>query len=267
MECVSSLQSYLARPVGRYFCGPSYIVWWKSARLNGIVLWGRPEEAELACITRALDAELAPGVLSHASLIDARRVWGVDAAAFNTLLRYVASRREPFSRLVLRQALLRPEGLVGAVIAGFYSVLTPSYPVQVFTDARSAIDWLEVPDEARTIDELDAIVERMCGSSSTVAQVRVVIEGSLSSATVERTADTMRLSTRSLQRRLREAGTSFRAELNLAQVRIAKALMLDSSLDLKRIAREVGCASPQNFSSLFKKLEGASPREWRFQRV
>ena len=265
MEAASSLESYLSRPVGRYLHGPTYVVWWKSLRLNGIVLWGRPEEEHILNITRALDAELAPSVLAHASLVDARRVLGVDAAAFNALLRYVAMRRDAFGRLVKRQAVLRPEGLAGAAIAGFYAVLTPSYPVNVFTEPKLALEWLGPQHDVCVCDELDRIATSSSDGSAVVAALRTYLERSLASASIAFAAGALRLSERSLQRHLQEAGTSFRAQLNLAQVRTAKALMLDTSYELKRVAMQVGCASLQNFSSLFKRIEGSSPSEWRAQ--
>jgi AraC-like DNA-binding protein len=262
MEAVSPEQ-YRAQPVGRYFFGPTYVVWWRSMRLNGILMWGRPEEEHILSITRALDAELMPWVLPHASLIDTRRVWGVDAAAFNALLKYVASRSEVFSRLVQRQAVVRPEGFAGAAIAGFYTVLTPSFPVSVFTDAQAGVDWLGLPEESSVCAELDGLADRLNGGSVTVVQLRALLERCLGSASIARAALALGLSERSLQRQLCEAGTSFRAELNFVQVQAAKGLMLDTTHDLKRVASEVGCASLQNFSSLFKRVEGSSPSEWR----
>jgi AraC-like DNA-binding protein len=263
MEEASSFERYVSSPVGRYIYGPSYVVWWKSVQLNGILLWGRPDEEHILNITRALDAELAPAVSPHGSLIDARRVCGVDPAAFNTLLRYVATRREAFSRLVTRQAVLRPDGLAGAAIAGFYAVLAPSYPVHVFTEPRAALAWLGPRHDLALCSELDGITARLTDGSVVVVALRGYLERSLGSASIARAARALRLSERSLQRQLQEAGTSFRSELNLAQVRAAKALMLDTSYELKRVATQVGCASPQNFSSLFKRLEGFSPSEWR----
>jgi len=255
----------MARPIGRYLVGATYVVWWKSVRLNGISLWGRPEEDHIVQITRALEAELMPCVSPHASLIDLRRVWGVDAAAFNALMKYVASRREAFSRLVKRQVLLRPEGLAGAAIAGFYAVLTPSYPVCVLTDAHAGLDWLGVPEERSVCDKLDALLDHLNGGSGTVIKLRAYLERSLGSASIAAAAQSLFLSERTLQRHLREAGTSFRSELNFVQIQAAKSLMLDTSHNLKRVASEVGCASLQTFSSLFKKIEGSAPSEWRSQ--
>ena len=41
------------------------------------------------------------------------------------------------------------------------------------------------------------------------------------------------------------------------------ALLLESDAKLTSVAVEVGCASLQHFSSLFRKLTGESPSAWR----
>jgi AraC-like DNA-binding protein len=228
-------------------------------------LWGRPEEEHIECITRALDAELSPSVVPHASLIDARRVREVDAAAFDALLTYVASRRDAFGRLITRQAVLRPEGFAGAAIAGFYRVLTPSFGVEVFTDPEEALLWLGAREERCLCDELDALVDQGHGASAAVVALRAYLERSLGSANIACASDALRISTRTLQRQLQEAGTSFRIELNRARIRRAKGLILDSELDLKQVAQSVGCGSPQTFSSLFRRIEGQPPSQFRAQ--
>ena len=113
MEAVC-LERYLSQPVGRYYRGPTFVVWWKSAELNGIVLWGRPEQEHIECITRALDAELSPSVVPHASLIDARRVREVDAAAFDA----VGERPDRVERLRQREGALARHARSGRLVAG-----------------------------------------------------------------------------------------------------------------------------------------------------
>nr|WP_286202601.1 helix-turn-helix transcriptional regulator [Comamonas sp. JC664] len=73
----------------------------------------------------------------------------------------------------------------------------------------------------------------------------------------------MGMSERTLQRRLKEADTSFQSELNAVQVRMAQTLLRESDMKLTAVAVEVGCASLQHFSSLFRKLVGESPSGWR----
>ncbi len=73
------------------------------------------------------------------------------------------------------------------------------------------------------------------------------------------------MSERTLQRRLKEEDTSFQAELNNVQMRTAQQLLLETDMKLTAVAVEVGCASLQHFSSLFRKLVGESPSTWREQ--
>jgi AraC-like DNA-binding protein len=263
---VGTLEAYLAHPVGQYLWGPTFVVWWSSANLNGIVFWGRPEEEHVRRVTAALDGELKPGVQSHASLIDVRRVSAVDLGAFTTLMQYVRSRRAPFAKIVRRQALLRPGGLAGAAVAGFYSVLAPSYPVKVFTDPVPALRWLRVEGENGILDELEQIYTTATGGSAFVAALRAHLEGAPGTLTLKDTARAFGLSPRNLQRKLSEARTTFQYEQNAARLRIAKTLLLETNYEVKRIAIEVGCASLQNFSALFHKSTGESPSQWRSRR-
>jgi AraC-like DNA-binding protein len=267
MRNAGTLATYLARPVGSFWCGRSFIVWWANETLNGTVFWGRPDEFDLRHLARAYDAELAAGVSPHASLIDARRLAAVDLGAFNALSSYLDSRRAPFSRLITKQALLRPDGLAGAVVCGFYAVLEPSYPVAVFTEPTEALDWLGTPDLALVVDELDAAYSAACETSSLLVSLRSILERDRRRVTLGESAHALGLSARSLQRRLREAKTTFRSQRHLAQVSAAQHLLRETNYDLKRIAADVGCASLQHFSVLFRKVTGESPTAWRKQRV
>jgi transcriptional regulator GlxA family with amidase domain len=76
-------------------------------------------------------------------------------------------------------------------------------------------------------------------------------------------ARTLGLSSRTLQRRLREEGTSFQREQGTLRVRVAKDLMMHTNHDLKRIAFGIGCASPQQFTTLFHTRVGEPPSAWR----
>ena len=263
MHGVGTLEAYLAHPVGQYLLGPTFTIWWSSATLNGIMFWARPDEEDVRRITAALEGEFKPGVQPHVSLIDVRRVSAVDLGAFTTLMQYVRSRRAPLAKIVQRQALLRPEGLAGAAVAGFYSVIVPSYPVKVFTDPVTAVRWLHVDQEIGILDELEQIYATATGGSAFVARLRAHLDQAPGTLTLKDTAKAFGLSPRNLQRKLSEAHTTFHHELNEARLRLAKTLLLETNYEVKRIAIEVGCASLQNFSALFHKSAGESPSQWR----
>jgi transcriptional regulator GlxA family with amidase domain len=74
------------------------------------------------------------------------------------------------------------------------------------------------------------------------------------------------LCTRTLQRHLSAAGTSFRAEVESARLRAAEELLASTNLKVAAIAAEVGCASPQHFSALFRRARGMSPQQFRSAR-
>jgi AraC-like DNA-binding protein len=261
MERAATLEAYLGGPIGQYFLGPSFAVWWYDATLNGLAFWDRPDERDIREVTSALDAELEPGIAPHASLVDARRVRSVDLGAFTALSRYVDKRSEVFAHLVTRQALLRPEGLAGAAIAGFYALLSPRYPVKVFTDAGAALEWLGA--HPSLADPFDHLYETATDASRFLVAVRAYLETNVGQVTLEDTARALRVSPRQLQRKLREAKTRFQHEDQQARLRIAKTLLLETNYDVKRIAIEVGCGSLQHFDASFRKAEGECPTHWR----
>jgi hypothetical protein len=83
MQPSSCLRDYIASPIGRYTLGPTYLVWCKTAKLSGMVFWGRPEPHHAESVIRAIDVDV--GGRLRASLVDARRVQAVAPKAFDTL--------------------------------------------------------------------------------------------------------------------------------------------------------------------------------------
>ena len=258
------LDDYLRDPIGRYLVGENFLHWYASPEVCGFTVWGTPGEAQMARLTQVLDVELAPAK-PHVSLVDARRVEAPDPHGLKVLVKYMAPRIGDFSRTVQRQALVRPEGMAGAVVGGFYSLVSSGYPTRAFADPQEALVWLGRPEaEARALmNELNELVTQLMGSSPLVAELHRVLRPRLADVNLTDVARELGMSERTLQRRLREAGTSFQSELNTVQVRVAQVLLLESDLKVTAVAVEVGCASLQHFSSLFRKVTGESPSAWR----
>jgi AraC-like DNA-binding protein len=84
---------------------------------------------------------------------------------------------------------------------------------------------------------------------------------------VETTARALGLSTRTLQRRLREADTTFQGEVLSARVRMAQRCMLESDASLTAIALDTGFTSPQHMATVFRRLVGQTPSAWRSERA
>ena len=76
-------------------------------------------------------------------------------------------------------------------------------------------------------------------------------------------AQTLNTSPRSLQRRLREEETNFKALLNDTQQELALQYIRDSNRTLGEIAYLLGFSEPSNFTRAFKRWTGKSPGEFR----
>jgi AraC-like DNA-binding protein len=262
MQASSSVEAYIASPVGRYILGPTYLVWCKTARLAGMVIWGVLRSSDIASVIRTVDIDTDGR--TYVSLVDARRVESVVPAAFDMLATYVESHRDKLPLRISSQAVLRPEGLVGAAVSGFPEIVCHRHPVKVFTDAHEALIWLGAGEQEGVIHEVEGLLDGVDEVPSVLSDLRRHIRANMCrSFPLNVAATALGLSTRSLQRHLREANSCFRAELDIARVDYAKRLLSDPRYQVKRIALDVGCASASAFAFLFRKIEGQSPRTWR----
>jgi len=73
----------------------------------------------------------------------------------------------------------------------------------------------------------------------------------------------LHLHERTLHRRLRDQGTSFRRELEDIRYELAKQLLADSTMPVSKVARTLKYANLGGFNRAFKRWAGITPGEWR----
>ncbi len=73
----------------------------------------------------------------------------------------------------------------------------------------------------------------------------------------------LRMHERTLNRRLREEGTSFHQELDDIRYAIARQYLTESSMPLARIAKALNYADTSAFSRAFKRWAEMTPSQWR----
>ena len=254
-----SLSRFMEAPVGLFWPGDSFFYWCASPTLFGFSLWARPRAEDLERLCAALLVELSPRAEPHRSLVDASLVEEVDPAAFEVLQRYVKRHRAALAQRVTKLALVRPSGLVGAVVAGFYSVLESPYPTQAFTELGPALEWLGVEVSAAQV--ISARRAELSGVSPLVGQLRSVL--SAGGSQVAEVAKQLALSSRTLQRRLGAEGTSFQKELLRHRLRSAQLALLQGDQAITAISLEAGFSTPQHFSAAFRKFTGLTPTQFR----
>jgi AraC-like DNA-binding protein len=198
----------------------------------------------------------------HRSLVDMQMLGTVDPLAFREMADYVASRWQGFSETIVKQALLRPSGFSGAVVAGFYAVVKPAYPVRIFDEVAPALEWLGIPQDSSFRTAVMETRVAMQATEPLVAQLRAALSESNASSSLVELARRLGVSPRTLQRKLQQAGTTVHAEVSTARLAQAQKLMLTSGLNLTAIALELGFKSLQHFSSRFRQQHGESPSAW-----
>jgi AraC-like DNA-binding protein len=256
-------------PVGRYVTFRTTAHFCATPGLWGLIIWGDPNEEDAYQLGRSLVLELNEPAVPHVSYIDASRIARLDAGAFKALQLYTDTFKKALARQVRRLALVRPTGMDGATVAGVFDIIHAPYPVQVFDDKAKALTWLDdescsgEPKPSSMADVLEAIYGQASSTPLVVSQLRSLLDENLAGPSVKEAARTLALSERTLQRRLSAAGTTFQDELGEARLRAAKRLLRASDAPLTSIALDVGCASLQHFSQLFRRLTGESPSAWR----
>ena len=260
LRAAADADDYRAEPLGAYLAMQRALVFCARRALWGFCLWGAPTERDIERMVPLLALELGRDVAPHASLVDVRRLDAADPRAFAVLAKYLRANFDAFRTRVTRLALVRPRGVLGATVAGFYQVAGAPYPVRIFDDMRSAAAWLRAPE---LVDSLEAAVAQASGLSPVVMQLRRWLDAHLDSASLARAARAVSRAPRSLQRDLAGARSSFQTEVDAARIRLAQRLLVETDSSLTEIAYDVGCASPQHFSTLFRRVVGAPPSAWR----
>ncbi|MBN3725502.1 AraC family transcriptional regulator [Burkholderia sp. Ac-20379] len=138
--------------------------------------------------------------------------------------------------------------------------------------AREALDWpLSIADDVAHRQAL-AQVEREYAAvrqddGDWVERVRAeLVADAEGYPGPDALARRLLVSTRTLRRRLDEAGAGYRALLDEARYRDARQLLRASDLDLKTIAARLQFSDPANFTRAFRKWAGTTPSAFRRER-
>jgi AraC-like DNA-binding protein len=258
MRAVASVEAFIADRFGSYFVGRNYLVWCSDAALGGIVYWGTPDAEDVRELERifALDP---PATQPYDIVSDGRRLERVVQTTFEPFARAAARglREQPLMR---RMAVVAPYGLVGTVMAGFFHLFNVGGKQQLFSDAGAAFAWLGRGD---ALQDLEAVIAAELQEPPLITALRGWLTTHLAEATVTAAARALGRSSRSLQRDLGGAATSFRRELERARAAAARARLADSDVKVEVLARELGCRSVASFAKLFRRVSGETPSEFR----
>jgi AraC-like DNA-binding protein len=113
--------------------------------------------------------------------------------------------------------------------------------------------------------QFEAELKQENGDEAFVEQVQVAIQQKLTGRrpTIEDIADALHVSSRTLQRRLQEAGSSFQRVLEDARHQLARHYLNNPVLELNEAAYLLGYEDGNSFVRAFRTWEGVPPARWR----
>ncbi len=264
MDRALSLTDFVADPIGKYWAGRRHSLFAYASDTIGFMTWGHPDRDDIAELLRGGVALFSTEKRTpYRLLVDLRDLEGIDASTFAPFLEYTLKYGDMLQRNIVRLAQIHSGGFVGAIVSGFALIAKLPYPERAFRDVEKAIDWigLERGEGLALIAELEQIRRDLRGRHAVVERLRRELDASGALAMAE-AARRLGLSTRTLQRALREAGTSYRAELRAYRLRRAQDL-LKGERSIGWIASEVGFSGVPHFSTAYKRATGETPTEWR----
>lgn len=266
MRRARSIADFVDRPLGRFSVGATDLVWCHSTSLVGSVHWGRYGSEDAAQLTERLAFRLPRTLGRFDVLVNARAVEGFEWAAWEVVMRYTRERVDTWNRCIRRHAIVVPDGIVGALLAGMFSVLRSSYDVRFFTSPGEAVAWLRRSELPAILDEVGGVLTSARTLPPAVRALHGYLSRTIRHATIESAARTLGRSKRSLQRALRDHGTTFSGELARARMQVARALLDQTDESIEVIARRAGCGSAATLRALFAREAGETPLRYRLRK-
>ncbi|MFO0734332.1 MAG: helix-turn-helix transcriptional regulator [Labilithrix sp.] len=240
--------------------GDAWIYFCVDAGLYGFALWGTPAAEDMAALVSLLTVELDR--VPHVAIVDVRDLEAALTPSFEALAGYFFEHAATLAERVTRSVIVKGKGMTAAIAAGFMETVPPTFHASLASELTEALTTLGRADASEVAAAIDAAKNEARGTPGFVRTLQSWLDAHLEGS-IDDAAHALALATRTLQRRLTEASTSFAEQGRLARVRAAKRLLVETDAPITTIAIDVGCSSPQHLSTLFKQYVGQTPSEWR----
>jgi AraC-like DNA-binding protein len=109
--------------------------------------------------------------------------------------------------------------------------------------------------QMRQLNESEKIIDKTLSSIS-----QNLVKGEVSQQGIARC---LNLSSKTLQRRLRDENTTFKSLVDKIRLETAQQLLLESSLTLNKISEQLGFSEPRSFFRWFQKKQKTTPGKYR----
>lgn len=260
-----SAAAFSRAPVGKAVASAHALFWLPQRDLLLVSVWGRLRIKDYEMFEQLAPVWLASDAPTRRSLLDLRRLTSVEDEAMARFATYVVGRRETYLRTLGRCGLVvePPVVLTAAIVAGLPTLAGAPSPFSVYGSATEALSALDVSDADHTAQSLEHLVERAVAEGELLSALDAFLRTHLQEAPIGLAASALGMSVRTLQRRLRDFGTSYRRELEKVRVEEARRLLAETDDKIQSIAMAVGLEKAQHLALLFRRWTGQAPASWR----
>lgn len=136
------LDAFKRQPKGQYLASDHWLYLCEHEGLYAFFLWGRIPPDETRRMIEALAVEMRPEAKRHRTFVDFSQLTGIEPRSFALLRDFLQSIEQRQAEVTEREAVVRPGGLAGTVIAGFFVVFPQRYPTKMFTEPAPALEYL-----------------------------------------------------------------------------------------------------------------------------
>ncbi|MFE1599765.1 AraC family transcriptional regulator [Methylobacterium sp. ID0610] len=137
------------------------------------------------------------------------------------------------------------------------------FPARLMKRSIEGADPLVRASVEQRIRQLEAVIP-----SDVTDEVRRLVRSVVTRKRIHKgqVAQSMAMHQRTLCRRLKAEGTSFRSVVNQTRLGIAKQLLADTTMSLAQIAATLEFSEPAAFTHAFRRWTGTTPSAWRKER-
>ncbi len=261
MEQATTLDEFVRAPAGKWAVAGTTLGWCHSPTLGGTVCWGRPDAATARAAMRLYDAyrQLAPrfDVIIDGSLMEA-----VLPDAVEVLMNWARAEIDEIKRRVRGSVGVVPPGVDGLALAGISPHLDHPYPIKLVSDAGEGFRRFLPSGGQALAEEVAALVAAARGTAPALVGLRSLLRAREGRLSLDEAARALGVSTRSLQRLLADAASSFRAELLDARFEIATRLLSLTDDKVGAVAAHLGITKSA-LSTLVRERTGHRPLDYR----
>lgn len=261
---VTTEQEFLSAPAGSGYVQGQVAAWCVDDELQGYAVWGlftAPVARQVFAMAGASHTVLASKP-ERRLVISLDGLTAIDWTGVEEVmrLRTNAHAERRAAGIAMFEAVVRPQGVIGAIVAGAYHMFVATERQRVLPDLETALRWLGRAEQAEAVS---TFLRTAAQRPRIVDELRAYLGEHLDQGSLSAAARALGVARRTLQLELAKASANFRGIRDEVRLREAKARLEQADDKIEHLAHTLGFRSPRHFYKWFRDRTGKTPGDWR----